>query len=90
MFNIEILRSKSNEELTKIVRDLGIKVPRNSTDNDRIFAILDYQSIHTKEAKAYFETTQQTIKEEVSVASVEVSVKPKRERQPKKSNLLLR
>lgn len=84
MFNIEILRSKSNEELTKIVRDLGIKVPRNSTDNDRIFAILDYQSIHTKEAKAYFETTQQTVKEEASVSSAEKPVKPKRTRQPKK------
>lgn len=84
MFNIEILRSKSNEELTKIVRDLGIKVPRNSTDNDRIFAILDYQSIHTKEAKAYFETTQQTVKEEASVTSAELPAKPKRGGQPKK------
>ena len=32
MFNIETLRSKSLSELTKISKDLGVKIPRNSTE----------------------------------------------------------
>ena len=58
MFNIETLRSKSVTELTKILRDLGVKVARNSTDNDKIFAILDFQASNPKVAKDYFNTTE--------------------------------
>jgi len=58
MFNIETLRSKSELELTKITKDLGIKLPKNSTDNDKIFAILDFQASNTKIAKEYFNATE--------------------------------
>lgn len=58
MFNIETLRSKSELELTKITKDLGIKLAKNSTDNDKIFAILDFQASNTKIAKEYFNATE--------------------------------
>ena len=54
MFNIETLRSKSVTELTKILKDLGVKVARNSNENDKIFAILDFQASNPKVAKDYF------------------------------------
>ena len=58
MFNIETLRSKSELELTKITKDLGIKLAKNSTDNDKIFAILDFQASNTKIAKDYINATE--------------------------------
>lgn len=58
MFNIETLRSKSESELTKITKDLGVKLAKNSTDNDKIFAILDFQASNTKVAKDYFNATE--------------------------------
>ena len=56
MFNIEALRSKSDAELSKILKDLGIKTPRNSTDNDKIFAVLDFQASNPKIVKDYYNT----------------------------------
>jgi len=64
MFNIETLRSKSVTELTKILKDLGVKVARNSTENDKIFAILDFQASNPKVAKEYFNTTETSINAE--------------------------
>ena len=58
MFNIETLRSKSDTDLTKITSDLGIKLAKNSTENDKIFAILDFQASNTKVAKEYFNATE--------------------------------
>lgn len=58
MFNIETLRSKSVTELTKILKDLGVKVARNSNENDKIFAILDFQASNPKVAKDYFNATE--------------------------------
>lgn len=58
MFNIETLRSKSVTELAKILKDLGVKVARNSNENDKIFAILDFQASNPKVAKDYFNTTE--------------------------------
>ena len=58
MFNIETLRSKSVTELTKILKDLGVKVARNSNENDKIFAILDFQASNPKVAKDYFNVTE--------------------------------
>lgn len=58
MFNIETLRSKSVTELTKILKDLGVKVARNSTENDKIFAVLDFQASNPKVAKEYFNATE--------------------------------
>lgn len=58
MFNIETLRSKSDLELTKITKDLGVKLAKNSTDNDKIFAILDFQASNAKIAKDYYNATE--------------------------------
>lgn len=58
MFNIETLRSKSALDLDKISKDLGVKVAKNSTDNDKIFAILDFQASNTKVAKDYYNATE--------------------------------
>ncbi|MFY1045334.1 transcription termination factor Rho [Chryseobacterium sp. GP-SGM7] len=58
MFNIETLRSKSVTELAKILKDLGVKVARTSNDNDKIFAILDFQASNPKVTKDYFNTTE--------------------------------
>ena len=59
MFNIESLQSKSTTELTKICKDLGIKVARNSTENDKVFAILDFQAASPKVAKEYYNATEE-------------------------------
>ena len=59
MFNIESLQSKSTTELTKICKDLGIKVARNSTENDKVFAILDFQATNPKVAKEYYNATEE-------------------------------
>ena len=59
MFNIENLQSKSTTELTKICKDLGIKVARNSTENDKVFAILDFQAANPKVAKEYYNATEE-------------------------------
>ena len=57
MFNIETLKSKSDKDLTKISSDLGIKVTKNSTENDNIFAILDFQASNPKVTKDYYNST---------------------------------
>ena len=59
MFNIESLQSKSTTELTKICKDLGIKVARNSLENDKVFAILDFQAANPKVAKEYYNATEE-------------------------------
>jgi len=59
MFNIESLQSKSTTELTKICKDLGIKVARNSAENDKVFAILDFQAANPKVAKEYYNATEE-------------------------------
>ncbi len=64
MFNIETLRSKSDAELTKISKDLGVKLARNSTENDKIFAVLDFQASNPKVAKDYFNATETNTAEE--------------------------
>ena len=63
MFNIETLRSKSLSELTKIAKDLGVKVPRNSTEETIVFAILDFQASNAKVAKEYYNATEITMEE---------------------------
>ncbi|WP_343611682.1 transcription termination factor Rho [Chryseobacterium oranimense] len=64
MFNIETLRSKSVTELTKILKDLGVKVARNSNENDKIFAVLDFQASNPKVAKDYFNATETSMNTE--------------------------
>lgn len=75
MFNIETLRSKSVTELAKILKDLGVKVARNSTDNDKIFAVLDFQASNPKVAKDYFNTTESNTETEEKPAPTEKVVK---------------
>lgn len=55
MFNIDTLKSKSQEELTQISKDLGVKIGRKPSHEDTVFAILDYQSTHASEIKEYLE-----------------------------------
>ncbi|WP_449388712.1 transcription termination factor Rho [Chryseobacterium lineare] len=84
MFNIETLRSKSVTELTKILKDLGVKVARNSTENDKIFAILDFQASNPKVAKEYFNATESSI--DTGEETAEKTVKaPARKAAPKKT-----
>ena len=61
MFNIETLRSRTVTELTKILKDLGVKVARNSSENDKIFAILDFQASNPKVTRDYFNNTETSV-----------------------------
>lgn len=88
MFNIETLRSKSVTELTKILKDLGVKVARNSTENDKIFAILDFQASNPKVTKDYFNTTENSMDTEDKAVEKETKAPvkkaaPKRAAKPK-------
>ncbi|UMQ40320.1 transcription termination factor Rho [Chryseobacterium sp. Y16C] len=84
MFNIETLRSKSVTDLTKILKDLGVKVARNSNENDKIFAILDFQASNPKVAKDYFNATESSMTTEEP--PVEKAVKaPAKKAAPKKA-----
>ncbi|MFP3832364.1 transcription termination factor Rho [Chryseobacterium sp. SIMBA_028] len=84
MFNIETLRSKSVTELTKILKDLGVKVARNSNENDKIFAILDFQASNPKVSKDYFNATETSTNTEE--ATEEKTVKaPVKKAAPKKA-----
>jgi len=80
MFNIETLRSKSEPELTKISKDLGVKVAKNSTDNDKIFAILDFQASNPKIAKDYYNATESTMTKEENKPAAEQPAAPKKTR----------
>ncbi|MDO5615303.1 MAG: transcription termination factor Rho [Cruoricaptor ignavus] len=61
MFTIEMLRSKSVTEVASILKKFGIKVPRNSTDTDKIFAILDFQASNPAVAKDFYNETEGVI-----------------------------
>ncbi|SFI36242.1 transcription termination factor Rho [Halpernia frigidisoli] len=82
MFNLETLRSKSEEELAKISNDLGLKNPKNSSENDKIFGILDFQASNTKVAKDYYNTTEKPVESTSPTTSEEV--KPVKKPAPKK------
>ncbi|WP_250252206.1 transcription termination factor Rho [Chryseobacterium sp. Marseille-Q3244] len=84
MFNIETLRSKSVTELTKILKDLGVKVARNSNDNDKIFAILDFQASNPKVSKDYFNATETSANTEEAPAEKTVKA-PVKKAAPKKA-----
>ncbi|MDL1913888.1 MAG: transcription termination factor Rho [Bergeyella sp.] len=93
MFNIETLRSKSESELTKISRDLGLKITKNSSENDKIFAILDFQASNPQIAKEYYQTEEKTKKVEealqpspVALSSTEEKKKTTRRKATKSDN----
>jgi transcription termination factor Rho len=64
MYNIETLRLKSDVEVASILKGLGLKVAKSATDNDKIFAILDYQASNPKIAKDYFNTNEKPVETE--------------------------
>jgi len=61
MFNIETLRSKSDEELAKLSNDLGVKLAKKSSPEDTVFAILDYQASNPKIIKDYLNATHENM-----------------------------
>ncbi|MBS1548689.1 MAG: transcription termination factor Rho [Bacteroidetes bacterium] len=73
MYNIETLRSKTDSEVTSILKGLGLKVARNADDNDKVFAILDYQASNPKVVKDYYNAHETPMVEE----------KPKPEAKPR-------
>ncbi len=77
MFNIETLRSKSEAGVAKILKDLAIKVPKNGTDNDKIFAILDFQASNPKIAKEYYNATETAMTTEETKPAEKPAQKPK-------------
>ena len=88
MFNIESLQSKSTTELTKICKDLGIKVARNSTENDKVFAILDFQAANPKVAKEYYNATEEKPENTTENQTPEKkTTKRKREEKPAEENI---
>ncbi len=70
MFNIETLKAKSDADLVKITSDLGVKLAKNSTENDKIFAILDFQASNAKIAKDYYASTETPVNTEEKPAAV--------------------
>lgn len=88
MFNIESLQSKSTTELTKICKDLGIKVARNSTENDKVFAILDFQAANPKVAKEYYNATEEKPENTIENQTPEKkTTKRKRVEKPAEENI---
>lgn len=85
MFNIETLRSKSELDLAKISKDLGVKVAKNSTQNDKIFAILDFQASNPKIAKDYYNATETTMTKEENPAPAEKPAAPARKPRAKRT-----
>jgi len=65
MFNIETLRSKSDEELAKLSNDLGVKLAKKSSPEDTVFAILDYQASNPKIIKDYLNATQENMTKKI-------------------------
>lgn len=86
MFNIETLRSISESELTKITKDLGVKLAKNSTENDKIFAILDFQASNKNTVLDYLNSaeTPVTAKESEDTSKQTLVKKPVTKRAPKK------
>ena len=76
MYNIETLRTKSDTEVVTILKGLGLKVARNSNENDKIFAILDFQASNPKVAKDYFNTNETPLATEQAPKTV--TPKPRR------------
>lgn len=60
MFNLESLREKTETELSKILADFELKTDKDSSQTDKIFAILDYQASNTKAVREYLNRTQNT------------------------------
>lgn len=60
MFDIESLQSKSDANLAKISKDLGVKIKKSAETNDMIYAILDYQALNPQKAIDYLKEAGET------------------------------
>ena len=78
MFNIETLRSKSDEELAKLSKDLGVKLTKKSTPEETIFAILDYQASNPKVIKDYLNANNENMNNTPDETPKEDSPAPKK------------
>lgn len=56
MFDIEGLQAKTESELTEISKKLGIKIKKNSTESEKIYAILDFQASNPQQVQDYLGT----------------------------------
>lgn len=54
MFNLESLSGTSEAELRKIMKGLGLDVPKGSTAQEMAFAILDFQAANKTAAAEYY------------------------------------
>ena len=84
MFNIETLRSKSLPELTKISKDLGVKIPKGSTKDEVVFALLDFQASNPKQTKEYYNATETNMEEKVEKPATAKTTKAKPKAAPRK------
>ena len=75
----------SDAELTKISKDLGVKVARNSTENDKIFAILDFQASNPIVTGDYYNATQTTMKNQEEENAKPIASTEKKTRGRKKA-----
>ncbi|MFC0343510.1 transcription termination factor Rho [Epilithonimonas hispanica] len=82
MFNIETLRSKSDEELIKLSKDLGVNLAKKSSPEDTVFAILDYQASNPKVIKDYLNANQENMTKNTEENSGEKAPIKKRGRKP--------
>lgn len=83
MFNIETLKSKSDEELTQLSKDLGVKLAKKSSPEETVFAILDYQASNPKIIKDYLNASQENmVKKTEETPAESVTPAKKRGRKP--------
>lgn len=80
-----MLRSKSEQELALILKEFGVKVAKNTTDNDKIFAILDFQASNPKIAKDYYNATVRTAETETKTPAKPTAKKAPAKKQPVKT-----
>lgn len=80
-----MLRSKSEQELALILKEFGVKVAKNTTDNDKIFAILDFQASNPKIAKDYYNATVTTAETETKTPAKPTAKKAPSKKQPVKT-----
>ena len=78
MFNIETLKSKTDEELTKLSKDLGVNLAKKSSPEETVFAILDYQASNPKIIKDYLNANQENMNKNTEDNSEEEAVPAKK------------
>lgn len=78
MFNIETLKSKSDEELTKLSKDLGVNLAKKSSPEETVFAILDYQASNPKIIKDYLNANQENMNKNTEDNSEQKAVPAKK------------